>query len=77
MADSFDFIKVATIFKKGMIFPIWFERKGQKYPIDKILYRWEERKGRSQILYFSVVSGEENYNIAFDSENFIWHIIEG
>lgn len=70
-----DFIKVAVIFKKGKIIPVWFEWNKNKYPIDRIVYRWEERKGSSQLLYFSVMSNDYHYNIAFDSENFIWKII--
>ncbi len=73
--DKCSYIKVATIFNKGKIFPVWFEWNSCKFPIDKVLYRWEERKGRGQIFYFSVLSSGEHYNISFDSENFTWKII--
>lgn len=76
MIEMRDFIKVATIFKGGKIIPVWFEWNKFKYTIDKILYRWEERKGSAQIIYFSVLSSDEHYNIAFDSENFVWYIVD-
>ncbi len=68
------FVKVAVIFKAGKITPVWFEWNNNKYLIDKITYRWEERKGRSQILYFAVISNGELYQLQLDTENFVWDI---
>lgn len=68
------FIKVATIFKNGSVVPVWFEWNKQKFNVDRITYRWQERKGRAQILYFTVMSGSDLYNIEFDTENMVWQI---
>lgn len=70
------FIKVATIFKGGTIMPVWFEWNKQRFKIDKITYRWEERKGRAQFIYFTVISSGDLYNIEFDTENMVWKIID-
>jgi len=75
MSSSKIFVKVAVIFKSGKITPVWFEWNNNKHPVDKITYRWEERKGRSQILYFAVISNGELYQLQLDTENFVWSII--
>ncbi len=69
-----NFIKVATIFKGGTITPLWFEWNNQKYRIDRVVYRWEEKKGRAQILYFAVMSDGDLYNLRLDMENLVWEI---
>lgn len=74
MGEIADFIKVATVFSYGRVKPVWFEWKKQKFKIDKITFNWEERKGRVKILYFSVISEGELYQISFDTENFVWKL---
>ncbi len=66
-------IKVATIFEKRKLKPVWFILDGRKYTVKKINYEWNSKEGDSKLYHFSVSDGSDNtHEIVFDDKEMRW-----
>ncbi len=69
-------IKVATIFEKGKLKPVWFIHEARKYPVKEISYEWISKNGASKLYHFAVSDGTNTYSIYFDDRNMKWELDE-
>ncbi|MFA5098161.1 MAG: hypothetical protein WC490_06025 [Candidatus Margulisiibacteriota bacterium] len=67
-------IKVATIFDKGKIKPVWFINDGRKYLVREINYEWVKKNGASKVHHFAVSDGTNTFELSFDDIELIWKI---
>lgn len=72
-------IKVALICDKKGVFPVWFEWKGEKIRVEKIHYRWLEKKGKQVYHHYAVSSNDVLYHLVCHKDCMEWFIegIEG
>lgn len=72
-------VKVAVIFRPDKTMPVWFEWKGERYKIDNITYRWQEKIGKSLYLHFSVTSQNLLFHLVWHRETMEWFLdgVEG
>ena len=69
-------IKVATIFEKGKIRPVWFLYEGRKYIVKDINYEWTKKNGQSKVYHFAVSDGTNSFELRFDDREMTWKIQE-
>jgi len=67
-------IEVLVLFKGTKILPRIFFWNNKAYKIKKITYNWQERFGRETVLYFSVSTGNDLYQISFNNTGYNWKI---
>lgn len=67
-------IEVLAWFCGGKIQPQAFIWNKKEYKIEKITYHWHERSGTEQIIYFSVSTGCDLYQISFNNTSYSWHL---
>lgn len=67
-------IEVLALFRNTRIFPQQFTWKDRAYPIQRITYAWQERRGQELISYFSVDTGSNIYQISFNNTTFGWRV---
>lgn len=66
-------LRVAVIFGPGTsIRPVWFDRRGRKYPVKEVTYTWQERQGEATILHFAVSDGADLYELSYNSGSQMW-----
>jgi hypothetical protein len=72
-------IKVALICDRRGIFPVWFEWRGERIKVEKIFYKWTEKKGLQVIQHYSVCSNNVLYHLVCHKDHMKWFIegIEG
>ncbi len=59
-------IRVAAIFHKGVVKPVWFEIKGKRVAVQEICYSWSSKEGAATILNYAVWDGKETFELAYD-----------
>lgn len=69
-------ISVLVSFMKNRVLPLSFEWSGRKYQIEKVNMAYASRDGGKLWHYFSVVSGNGFFKLAFDTENCSWQVQE-
>jgi len=69
-------IKVASIFEKGALKPVWFIHDKRKYTVKEICYRWITRNGVSKVYHFAVSDGANTFEISFDDKEMTWDLKE-
>jgi len=52
--------------------PVWFFWSGKKYPIKEITFSWKDRKGESDLYFFSVTDGQAVYEISYNDKSLVW-----
>lgn len=79
MQDVKERVKVALICDKKSVFPVWFEWKGEKIKVEKIYYRWVEKKGIQIYLHYTISSNNVLYHLVFNRNYMEWFLegIEG
>ncbi len=73
-ADLQERIEVLAEFKNAKIYPRQFSWKNKEYKIEKITYHWQERRGQETIVYFSVHTNANLYQISFNNTSFSWQM---
>lgn len=68
-------IACEILFKKGNATPRYLLWKKRWYKIEKVLLRWEERKGRELLRHFSVTDGCNTFHIVFYPESLTWKLL--
>ncbi|MFA5104631.1 MAG: hypothetical protein WC527_05605 [Candidatus Margulisiibacteriota bacterium] len=69
-------IKVATIFEKGKLKPVWFVLENRQYRIQEINYEWQTKNGLSKVYHFAVSDGVNTFELMFDDKEMRWEIDE-
>lgn len=67
-------IECKAHFKSGIIIPVHMKWEKKWYQLQKVLLRWEERKGRELLRHFSVTDGGNVFHITFYPESLIWKL---
>jgi hypothetical protein len=67
-------IRVAAIFTRGEVHPVWFDRNGLQIRVREIAFSWTTREGNAGILHFSVTDGHNLYEICFNTSNMNWKL---
>ncbi|MCX7770605.1 MAG: hypothetical protein N2202_05930 [Proteobacteria bacterium] len=72
-------IKVALICDKKGVFPVWFEWKGERIKVERVFYKWVEKRGQQVYQHYSVLSGNVLYHLVCHREYMEWFLegIEG
>jgi len=68
-------IKVAAVFCRGEIKPVWFSRYGTQLRIREVAFTWQTLQGSARILHFSVSDGQGLYEVCFNTENMEWRLV--
>jgi hypothetical protein len=70
-----DPIRVAVVFGPGRsIRPVWFDRQRVKHAILETTYTWEEQRGGSRVLHFSVKDEKGLYELSYDTAQLTWEL---
>ena len=67
-------IEVGAVFLKTGLRPVWFMWKGRKYGIERVTYRWKEKKGDDLLHSFSVFDGANTFELNYDSKSLAWKL---
>jgi hypothetical protein len=67
-------IRVAAIFARGEVRPVWFDRKGRQVRVRETAFSWTTREGNTGILHFSVTDGQNLYEICFNTGTMDWKL---
>lgn len=68
-------IKVGAVFDAAKITPRWFIWKNKKYDIKKITYKWKDKEGEAELIYFSVMAEEILFEICLNKKNMEWTLV--
>jgi hypothetical protein len=68
-------IKVAAVFSRGEVRPVWFAWKGRQIRVSETTFTWKTREGSAVILHFSVTDGQGLYEICYNAESFGWRLM--
>jgi hypothetical protein len=67
-------VKVAAVFSRGTIRPVWFAWNGRQVRITETTFIWTTFERSSTVCHFSVSDGKGLYEITFNKENLGWRI---
>jgi hypothetical protein len=67
-------VKVAAVFSRGTIRPVWFAWNGRQVRIKETTFIWTTFEGSATVRHFSVSDGKGLYEITFNKENLVWRI---
>lgn len=67
-------IRVAVVFNRGEVHPVWFDWNGRQVRIREVAFSWQTREGRSVILHFSVTDGRGLYEILYNRDTLEWRL---
>lgn len=73
--DINESIKVAAVFSRGEIRPVWFAWKGRQIRVSETTFTWKTREGSAAILHFSVTDGQGLYEICYNAETMGWRLL--
>lgn len=67
-------LTVICLFDGQKILPRSFVRRGREVAIQKILFSWKNKKGREELLFFSVQTEAGVYEIVFSAARMAWRL---
>jgi len=68
-------IKVAAVFSRGEIRPVWFALNGKQIRIRETTYVWKTWEGSATIIHFAVTDGQGLYEICYNAETLGWKLL--
>ncbi len=71
-----DKIEVLARFSGARILPQSFFWNNKEYCVKKTNYIWRERQGQEIIIYFSVDTGTNLYQLSFNNTSFSWRLVK-
>ena len=74
MEEMNEKITCEILFKEGKVTPRYLFWKKKWYKIEKVLLRWEERRGKELLRHFSVTDGCNTFHIVFYPLSLIWKL---
>jgi hypothetical protein len=69
-----DPIRVAAIFGRGQMQPVWFDWKGRQVRVRETAFIWTTREGSVEIVHYSVTDGVNLYELSFDRGSMQWSL---
>jgi hypothetical protein len=67
-------IEVGAVFGEGAVSPVWFLWNGRRYRVERVAYRWREKRGESLLHLFSVFDGASTFELIYDSKGMRWRL---
>jgi len=67
-------VRVAAVFTRGEVCPVWFDRKGMQVRVRETAFSWTTREGSSTVLHFSVTDGHNLYELRFNTGTLSWQL---
>ena len=67
-------VRVAAVFTRGEVCPVWFDRRGMQVRIRNTAFSWTTREGNVTIMHFSVTDGQNLYELRFHTGTLGWHL---
>jgi hypothetical protein len=67
-------VEAAIVFKSGLIFPVWIKIDTEKVKFEKVIYKWNEKKGEQKIIKFTLLSNKKIYELSFNTDTLKWHL---
>lgn len=67
-------VKVAAVFSRGEIRPVWFAWKGRQVRVRETTFVWKTWEGSAAVLHFSVTDGQGLYELRYNKENMGWRL---
>ena len=68
-------IKVAAVFFRGEVRPVWFSRRGTQIKIKETTFIWTTFQGSSTIHHFSVTDGNALYELCYHQSDILhWRL---
>ncbi|TCL59799.1 hypothetical protein EDC14_103736 [Hydrogenispora ethanolica] len=67
-------IKVFAVFYEGRIRPVSFEWRNRKFSEFTIVSTWDGHEGNSRVIFFSIRSDEEFYEVCFRVRRMTWYL---
>jgi len=68
-------IRVTCEIGEGGVRPLSFLWRGRPFEVQRVNFRWRDRKGRQELWFFSVSTPHGTYEIAYVSQRLSWHLI--
>jgi len=68
-------IRATCEIEKGGIRPLSFLWRGRSFVVQRINFRWRDKKGKEELWLFSVSTPCGTYEIAFSNQRLSWHLI--
>ncbi len=68
-------IRVAAVFSRGEVRPVWFAWKGRQVRIKETTFVWKTWQGSAAILHFSVTDGQGLYELCYNAESMGWRMM--
>ena len=68
-------IRATCEIEKGGIRPLSFHWRRRSFDIQRINFRWKNKRGREELWFFSVSTPDGTYEIAFSCQRLSWHLI--
>jgi len=60
---------------QGGVRPLSFFWGGRSFDVQRVNFRWRDRKGGEELWFFSVSTAGGTYEIAFLSRRLSWHLV--
>jgi hypothetical protein len=67
-------IRVAVVFEKGRIRPVWFEVGSTRIRIQEVCYVWKHHEGVAFIVSFAVWDGQSTYELHYNTLSRVWRL---
>ena len=67
-------IRVAAVFGRGDVRPVWFDWKGRQVRVRETAFTWSTKEGSAEIMHFSVTDGTNLYEISFNRQTMRWSL---
>ncbi len=68
-------IRVAVVFNRGEVHPVWFDWNGRQVRIREVAFSWQTREGAATVLHFSVTDGRGLYEICYHTKLLHWRLL--
>ncbi|MGE5280208.1 MAG: hypothetical protein ACM3L6_05660 [Deltaproteobacteria bacterium] len=59
----------------GAVHPLSFVWRQRSFDVQRVNFRWKDKRGREELWYFSVATPHGIYEIAYSSRCLCWYLI--
>ncbi len=67
-------IKVAVVFSRGQITPVWFSWDHRQIHVRETTFAWKTWEGKAAIYHFSVTDGQGLYELCYNATTLNWRL---
>ncbi|MDD5018827.1 MAG: hypothetical protein PHH75_06540 [Candidatus Omnitrophica bacterium] len=68
-------ICVVCVMNKGQVIPKSFAWRNKTFDVTKIHFRWKDKQGREELIFFSVQTPCGAYEILLRSDRLSWYLV--